>query len=422
MGELLATLRNRNFALLWSGGLVSMTGDWMLLVALPIYVYQATGSALATGAMFAAGLLPNVLFGSVAGVFVDRWDRRRTMVYANALLALSVLPLLLVPSTGWLWVVYAVAFVQSCFGVFNEPAENSLLPTLVGRDRLVTANSLNAANNNLARLAGPALAGLVVGWFGLVGVVVVDAASYLVSAALVSLISTPPTAERPEGTVPAGAGGVAAAFAGVWREWTEGLRLVGTGRVLLTVFLVGAVTGLGEGVFLALFPPFVRVALEGGALELGWLMSAQAVGGVLGGLVVGSAAARLSPPRLLGLGAVLFGLVDLAIFVYPSFVQSIAVGLALFVLVGIPAAGMLAGLQTLLQTSAEDRFRGRVFGALGTTQALLMLAGTLLGGALGDAVGVVPVLVVQGGAYVAAGILVLVLLAHDGKQAPPRTA
>ena len=417
MGELLATLRNRNFALLWSGGLISMTGDWMLLVALPIYVYQATGSALATGAMFAAGLLPNVLFGSVVGVFVDRWDRKRTLVFGNVLLAFSVLPLLLVPQTGWLWVVYAVAFVQSCFGIFNEPAENSLLPRLVGPERLVTANSLNAANNNLARLAGPALAGLVVGWFGLVGVVAVDAASYLVSAVLVSLISARSAPQRPEESPPADAGGVAAAFSGVWREWAEGLRLVGTGRVLLTVFVVGAVTGLGEGVFLALFPPFVRVALGGGALELGWLMSAQAVGGVLGGLVVGAAAARLSPARLLGLGAVLFGLIDLAIFVYPSFVQSIAVGLALFVLVGIPAAGLLAGLQTLLQTSAEDRFRGRVFGALGTTQALLMLAGTLLGGALGDAIGIVPVLVVQGGAYVAAGILVLVLLAHDGKRA-----
>lgn len=417
MGELLATMRYRNFALLWSGGLISMTGDWMLLVALPIYVYQATGSALATGAMFAAGLLPNVLFGSVAGVFVDRWDRKRTLVFGNVLLTLSVLPLLLVPHTGWLWVVYAVAFLQSCFGIFNEPAENSLLSVLVGEERLVTANSLNATNNNLARLAGPALAGLVVGWFGLVGVVIVDAASYLIAATLVSLISAPSTAERHEETDPVDAGGVAAAFSGVWREWAEGLLLVGTGRVILTVFVVGAVTGLGEGVFLALFPPFVRVALEGGALELGWLMSAQAVGGVLGGLVVGSAAARLSPPRLLGLGAVLFGLIDLAIFVYPSFVQSIAVGLALFVLVGIPAAGMLAGLQTLLQTSAEDRFRGRVFGALGTTEALLMLAGTLLGGALGDAVGIVPVLVVQGGAYVAAGVLVLALLAHDGKQA-----
>jgi MFS family permease len=415
MGDLLSTLRNRNFALLWSGGLISMTGDWMLLVALPIYVYQATGSALATGAMFAAGLVPNVLFGSVAGVFVDRWDRKKTLVFGNTLLALSVLPLLVVPQTGWLWVVYAVAFVQSCFGVFNEPAENSLLPALVGDERLVSANSLNATNNNLARLAGPALAGLVVGWFGLVGVVVVDAASYLVSAALVSLISARSAPERPEEAPPADAGGAAAAFSGVWREWAEGLRLVGTGRVLLTVFVVGAVTGLGEGVFLALFPPFVRVALGGGALELGWLMSAQAVGGVLGGLVVGAAAARLSPPRLLGSGAVLFGLIDLAIFVYPSFVQSIAVGLALFVLVGVPAAGMLAGLQTLLQTSAKDHLRGRVFGALGTTQALLMLAGTLLGGALGDAVGIVPVLVVQGGAYVAAGILVLVLLAHDGK-------
>jgi MFS family permease len=315
MGDLLSTLRNRNFALLWSGGLISMTGDWMLLVALPIYVYQATGSALATGAMFAAGLVPNVLFGSVAGVFVDRWDRKRTLVFGNTLLALSVLPLLVVPQTGWLWVVYAVAFVQSCFGVFNEPAENSLLPALVGDERLVSANSLNATNNNLARLAGPALAGLVVGWFGLVGVVVVDAASYLLSAAFVSLISARTAPERPEEAPPADAGGAAAAFSGVWREWAEGLRLVGTGRVLLTVFVVGAVTGLGEGVFLALFPPFVRVALGGGALELGWLMSAQAVGGVLGGLVVGAAAARLSPPRLLGSGAVLFGLIDLAIFV-----------------------------------------------------------------------------------------------------------
>jgi MFS family permease len=112
MGDLLATLRQRNFVLLWFGGLVSMAGDWMLLVALPTYIYQLTGSALATGAMFTAGLLPNVLFGSAAGVFVDRWDRRRTMVVANLLLTISVLPLLIVPQTGWLWVVYAAAFSE----------------------------------------------------------------------------------------------------------------------------------------------------------------------------------------------------------------------------------------------------------------------------------------------------------------------
>ncbi len=415
MGDLLATLRRRDFALLWFGGLISITGDWMLLVALPIYVYQLTGSALATGAMFAAGLLPNVLFGSVAGVFVDRWDRKKTMVIANLLMALSILPLLFVPSTGWLWIVYAVAFVQSCAGIFNEPAENSLLPGLVEEERLVTANSLNSMNNNVARLAGPALAGLVVGWVGLVGVVIVDAVSYLVAAVLISLISAPASPNRAEDISPEGTEGAVGSFLAVWREWAEGLRLVTTGRVILTVFLVGAVTGLGEGVFSALFPPFVRVALGGGALELGWLMSAQAVGGILGGIVVGSVASRLSPPRLLGLGAVFFGLLDLAIFVYPSFVEGIALGLALFVLVGVPATGLTAGLQTLLQTSAEDRYRGRVFGALGTTQALLMLTGTLIGGALGDAVGIVPVLVVQGCAYIVVGGLVLSLLADRGK-------
>lgn len=421
---MLATLRRRNFALLWFGGLVSMTGDWMLLVALPIYIYGLTGSALATGAMFAAGLLPNVLLGSVAGVFVDRWDRRRTMVVANLLLTVSVLPLLIVPQTGWLWVVYAVAFVQSCVGIFNEPAENSMLPHLVEDEHLVAANSLNAMNNNIARLAGPALAGFIVGWFGLVGVVIVDAASYLVAAALIWRISTPGSPEQATGPQEAAVGAVAA-FVSVWQEWLDGLRLVMTGRVILTVFLVGAVTGLGEGVMSALFPPFVRVAIDGGALELGWLMSSQAVGGLIGGMVVGSVAARLSPSRLLGLSAILFGLIDLAIFVYPAFIEGIALGLILFVLVGVPVTGVVASLQTLLQRSTEDRYRGRVFGALGTTQALLMLTGTLLGGALGDALGIVPVLVVQGGAYVLGGILVLVLLAgvtvgksHPGKDDP----
>ena len=77
---MLATLRQRNFGLLWFGGLISLAGDWMLNIALPIYVYTLTGSALATGGMLIARLIPNLLLGSVAGVFVDRWDRRHTMI------------------------------------------------------------------------------------------------------------------------------------------------------------------------------------------------------------------------------------------------------------------------------------------------------------------------------------------------------
>ena len=93
---MLAVLRRRDFSLLWFGGVLSVTGDLFLFIALPFFVYERTGSVLATGAMFAAETLPRLLFGSVAGVFVDRWDRKRTMVLSDLSRALILLPLLLV--------------------------------------------------------------------------------------------------------------------------------------------------------------------------------------------------------------------------------------------------------------------------------------------------------------------------------------
>src|SRR5262249_22849680 len=103
---MLATLRNRNFALLWLGGLVSFAGDWVMFIALPVYVYDLTGSALATGGMFMAQTAPRLLLGSIAGVFVDRWDRRWTMIVANMLCAAVLLLLLLVRSAADLWLLY----------------------------------------------------------------------------------------------------------------------------------------------------------------------------------------------------------------------------------------------------------------------------------------------------------------------------
>src|SRR5581483_2896085 len=106
---MLQLLRHRDFALLWWAGLISLAGDWVLMVGLPLYVYKVTGSTLATGGMLVAAILPALLLGSVAGVFVDRWDRRATLIVADLLLALGLLPLLLVHAHGQLWVVYLVS-------------------------------------------------------------------------------------------------------------------------------------------------------------------------------------------------------------------------------------------------------------------------------------------------------------------------
>src|SRR5262245_42192010 len=116
--------------LLAAGGLVSGLGDWLLFVALPFHVYGQTGSALATGGMWLALVAPRLLLGSVAGVFVDRWDRRRTMVVADLARAGALLPLLALDATGALWVVYAVAFAHSAIGQFFGPAKSALVPRL----------------------------------------------------------------------------------------------------------------------------------------------------------------------------------------------------------------------------------------------------------------------------------------------------
>src|SRR5258706_2515130 len=121
---MIATLRQRNLALLWSGGLISMTGDVVLFIALPYHVYHLTGSVLSTGLMFIVGTLPGLLFGSVAGVFVDQWNRKQIMVVASILQGLCLLSLFLASNVGWLWVVYLVSFVEAGFShIFLSPPE-----------------------------------------------------------------------------------------------------------------------------------------------------------------------------------------------------------------------------------------------------------------------------------------------------------
>ena len=402
---MMRVLRNRDFALLWWGGLVSMLGNWMLFVALPVYVYQATGSTLATSLMFIAGALPRVLLGSVAGVFVDRLERKRTMVVCNLLLAVTIAPLLLVTHSGTFWLIYVVAVLQSAIGQFFGPAENALLPALVGREDLTPANALNALNNNLARLIGPAVGGLVVTAFGLQGVVLLDLASYLVAALLIALITVSSKATDDQELTPQHN-----AFRRWFSEWREGLGQVRHNRIVAVLLAAMTLTSVGEGAFSVLLAPFVSVAFAGGALELGWVLSAQAVGGIVGGVLIGWLGSRLSPSRLLGLGLLFVGLIDLAIFNYPTFFPNIVPALALMAVVGVPAAAAGAGYTTLMQTNVADRFLGRVFGTVGTVSAFAMLLGMAVAGVLGDLVGVVAVINVQGVAYTVAGFVTLLLL------------
>jgi MFS family permease len=317
---MLQVLRQRNFALLWVGGLISMVGDWVLFVGLPYEIYRQTGSTLATGAMVLALLIPRIVFGSVAGVYVDRWDRRRLMITVNLLLAVFLIPLLAVEALG-LWVVYLVLVIESALEQLFTPAEVALLPNLLagGEEQLVPANALSGVNRHLARLIGPLIGGVVVAAGGLTAVAALDAVSFLVAAGLITAIryTSPPREPHPSLEVEA---------VSAWRrligEWREGLRLVWNEPVLRALLVFFGITSIGEGLTATLFVPWVTNALHSDAAGYGALLSTQAVGGLAGAVVIGRFGTHMNPLTLVIGGAITFGLIDLVLFTYPIVYRS----------------------------------------------------------------------------------------------------
>jgi predicted MFS family arabinose efflux permease len=405
---MLSVLRQRDYALLWFGGLISMLGDFVLFVGLPYEIYRLTGSTLATAGMLLAFLIPNILLGSVAGVYVDRWDRRRLMIVVNLLQALSLLPLLLVGQLG-LWVIYAVLVLESSISQLFNPAQVALMPSLLagGEEELLTANALSGVGRHLARLIGPAIGGLVVAAGGLGAVAVVDSATFVGSAAMLTLIRTRPAPPHPTDSLEHAA---ISAWRRLVNEWRSGLRVVWHQPVLRALLVFSSITAVGEGLTGTLFVPWVVDALHSDSTGYGWVLSTQAIGGLAGALVIARLGSRLRPLPLLIGSALTFGAIDLVLFTYPILFPFIGPALVMLVIVGVPGAAMGAAQTTLQQSETKDSHRGRVVGAIGAVAGVGALIGAVGAGILGEFVPAVLLLIVQGSGYLIGGTAVALLV------------
>lgn len=334
------------------------------------------------------------------------------MVVANLLLAVAILPLVFVRSAELVGIVYAVAFTESLLGRFARPAESAMLPRLVEKGDLVAANSLGAFAANTARLVGPTIGGIVAGLYGLGAVAVFDSVTFVIAAGLVMLVRTSGALERAQ---TADASAVAAGrLRAFWREWLDGIALVARSRTIRVLFVLAALAALGEGSFGVLFVVWVNQVIGGTALELGWFMTAQAVGGLVGGLVIARVTRGMSPRKVLGIASVTFGLLDALLFVSPLIRPEIFVSLFIIGVVGIAGVAFMAGFNAILQTSVDDAYRGRVFGAIFTTMAVLRLGSTLIAGVLGGFVSPIPLLIgMQSGSYVVVGLVALGFLPRE---------
>jgi MFS family permease len=405
---MLRVLRQRDYSLLWFGGFISQLGDFVLFVGLPYEVFRLTGSTLATAGMVLAFLVPQILFGSVAGVYVDRWDRRRLMIAVNLVQAVVLLPLLLVGQLG-LWVIYAVLVVESSASQLFGPARVALVPSLLsgGKEELLTANALTGVGHHLARLIGPAVGGVIVATGGLGAVAVIDSISFVASAGMLSLVRSRPGAPHPTDSLEHAA---LSAWRRLVHEWREGLRVVWHQPVLRALLAFATITAIGEGLTGTLFVVWTTEALHSDATGYGWVLSTQAIGGLAGALVIARLGARLHPLPLLIGSALAFGAIDLVLFTYPVVYPYIGPALVMLVIVGVPGAGMGAATTTLQQSETRDSHRGRVVGAIGAVASVGALIGATSAGILGEFLPVILLLVVQGSGYLIGGTAVALLV------------
>lgn len=400
---MLALAKNRNYTLLWFAQLVSMLGDWALFAALPFFIYKLTGSVLATGTMFMIQVIPPLVFGTVAGVFVDRWDHRWTMIGSSLFRGAVLVILLGVRSADMIWLVYLAGFLESTASQFFGPANNALLPTLVREDQLLSANSLDSLGENSARLIGPALGGFLLASVGLNAVVLMDIFTYLAAALLMFFIHT--KTSQPglsEGTKAS----ASRSFSDFFIELTNGISFVLKSKPLSSIFLVIGIAFLADSILTVMYVAFFQDVVGVGSAEFGIALTVRGVAGILGGIIIGAVGNKFKPIHLISFGLIGTGIGVVAMVLWPVF----ALSLLILVLLSVPIMAWLLSCRTWIQSNAPDAYRGRVFGVLETFNAILMLVGMGFASGFGDTIGISTTIYISAGIYIISGIVAAVLL------------
>jgi predicted MFS family arabinose efflux permease len=389
-------LRHRDFRLLWIGESTSTLGSAISGIALPLVaVVVLHAGAFAMGLLAAVGWVPALVFGLPAGAWVDRCRRRRVMLACNAAGVLLMASVPVVDWLGFLSVGYllAVALLIGIVAVFNSPAFQAFLPSIVARKDLGEANSKLSASNQVALMSGSSLAGLIAEAFGAVTGMLLDAVSYLV--ALLCLVRIPNAEDKPK---PAGPPRT------FWQDIAAGIRFLAHDPYMRIIALCASLENLlltGAQALLVLF--LVDVAhVRFGAVGL--LMVADSVGGLTGAMVARKIARRIGTARTLLVVAITTAPFGLLIPLTTG-----GWGIIFFVLgLGVPAAGMVTcGIvsSTFRQSYCPLDMQGRI----STTAMVLvygsMPIGALIGGVLGATIGIRTTLWIMLGSLAAAKFL-----------------
>lgn len=429
-------LINRNFGLLWGGQAISVLGDFAFNTTLILWIGSVIGRGqswgpLAVSGVLMAELIPIVVVGPLAGVFVDRWDKRRTMISMDMLRAALIALLLLVSvvplslPVGWLLgAIYAMVFLTNACAQFFNPSQMALIGDIVEERERARASGLSQATFSLAILVAPPLAAPVLFAFGVQWALLLNALSFVVSF-LTILAIHPPQQSASQ----------AEARQRFLREFADGLRFFGSSRVLMTILLAGIVALLGAGCLNALDLFFVTGNLHTDASLYGLLGAAGGAGGLLGAVLASVFARRIGVARMFWLALTGLGVFAVVYARMTSFAPAVVANL----LIGFTNGPINVAIDPLILHVTKREFVGRVMAVILPMINLAsiisialagVLASTLLHGFHATLLGVTfgpidtiftgaGVLVILGGLYAAVNLRGVHLAGERGYVAPP---
>ncbi len=378
----LRALRSRNYRLFFSGQSVSLIGTWMTRVATSWLIYRLTHSAFLLGFATFVGQAPLFFLTPLAGVWVDRWNRQRTLVVTQALSMLQSFALAILALTGRIqvWEVILLMLMQGLINAFDMPGRQAFLVQMVDdRADLPNAIALNSSMVNAARLIGPAVGGIIIAAVGEGYCFLIDGLSYI--AVIISLLAMHVKPAAPRSRTKK-----------VFQELAEGWQYVTRSVPIRSILLLLALVSLLGMPYTVLMPVFAAHVLGGGPHTLGILMACIGVGALAGALALATRRTVLGLGKVIPISATMFG----AALIGFGFSKFLWLSMLLLTVTGFGMMRHMAASNTILQTILEDEKRGRVMAFYAMSFAGMSPFGSLLAGLVASKIGAPKTVIISG--------------------------
>jgi DHA3 family macrolide efflux protein-like MFS transporter len=404
----------RPFFIVWTGQAFSLVGSALVRFALIWWLTEETGSATTLATATLVSLLPFIFLGPFVGTLVDRWNRRWLMIVSDALIAFftAVMAYLYWLGIAQVWHVYVILFLRSLGGTFQDPAMRATTSLMAPPDQLTRVNGMNETLQGIVNIVSPPMGALLLEVLEVQGTLAIDVITAVIAITPLFLIHIPQPTTAAFGhgvasgqATPSGTEGVLSKAAGLldtWRsvirETVDGFLYIRSWRGLFFLLIVLALVRFFTGPPMSLLPLLVTQHYGGGALELGWINSANGFGFVAGGLILSLWGGFKRRTFTAVLGLVGIGLGNIAFGLVPSTAFGLALAAMFLRTMMVPI--IRGTIISIFQSAATPEMQGRMFTLLLSATSVMVPLGLAIAGPLADWFGVRPLFLLSGGGCV----------------------